>query len=252
MRPSVVRSSTPALRSACTSRWTPFTSRPTRRATSRRVMASCPVIALSTSQRFFVKVCQSNSIELKEICAPCFFPLKAARARSLTSSREATDKVTVFILTSMYPRLTKSRPTIVPGWQNYRADPHRPSGYDHPCLLHCRSVARIRRFLRKPRNTCIHDRLPAPIGARARRAAQRMICYRAGAVREGAIRLSLLEMVTKPRTCCQLVQHFLSRQATTGARQSSQRSEYFLIKNSFTPRPGPVLSDVKGRLRSSI
>ena len=43
-------------------------------------------------------------------------PLNAARARRVTSSRDATDKVTVFILTSMYPRVTKSRPAIVPRW----------------------------------------------------------------------------------------------------------------------------------------
>jgi hypothetical protein len=35
-------------------------------------------------------------------------------------------------------------------------------------------------------------------------------------------------------------------------RQSSQRSENFLFKNSFTLRPEPVLSDVEGRLRGAI
>jgi hypothetical protein len=42
------------------------------------------------------------------------------------------------------------------------------------------------------------------------------------------------------------------RKLSTIVVRSSQRSEYFLIKNSFTPRLEPVLSDVEGRLRGAI
>jgi hypothetical protein len=38
----------------------------------------------------------------------------------------------------------------------------------------------------------------------------------------------------------------------TAEAQSSQRSENFLFKNSFTLRPEPVLSGVEGRLRGAI
>ena len=48
----------------------------------------------------------------KLIRAPCFLPLNASSARRVTSSREATSNVTVFIgVVSMRPRPPRNRPT---------------------------------------------------------------------------------------------------------------------------------------------
>ena len=72
-----------------------FDIRPTRRATSRIDNAPWPVIALRICQRFLVRVFQSRSTELNEMCAPCSSPRNAAAARRETSSREAIERVTL-------------------------------------------------------------------------------------------------------------------------------------------------------------
>lgn len=74
-----------------------LTSRPARRAASRIVIGPCPAKTLSNSQRFAVRTFHSNSGVAKLIRACCFLPLKAASARRVTSSRDATSRVTVFI-----------------------------------------------------------------------------------------------------------------------------------------------------------
>src|SRR5271166_1900605 len=83
---------------------------PARHAASRIDNAPWPVIALRISQRFLVRVFQSRSTESNEMCAPSSSPRNAAAARRETSSREAIERVTIFIPVSIDRRPARNRP----------------------------------------------------------------------------------------------------------------------------------------------
>ena len=85
-------------------------SRPTRRATSRIDKTPWPVIALRICQRFLVRVFQSRSTELNEMCAISISPGTRRHRRLLL--REAIARVTLVIPAP-----------LIDVAQNRRADP---------------------------------------------------------------------------------------------------------------------------------
>jgi hypothetical protein len=100
IRPSSVRSRTPALSSAVTSPWTALTSRPTRRAASRIDTGPTPQRILSSAHRFEVNTRQSNSGVAKLMRADFWgLPVFQARVKSaIESAGVLTSRVKVFMV----------------------------------------------------------------------------------------------------------------------------------------------------------
>ena len=68
------------------------------------------------AERFLVSVHHKRSGDSNEICAPCAVPENADSARRVTSSRDATERVTDFIAASIRLHRARSPREAVPAW----------------------------------------------------------------------------------------------------------------------------------------